>query len=128
MHICAVSASFAGFVARGVGVLRGAAWVTRRITRVLPHVIDTILLLSALGMLWVLHLSPWALAWLRAKIVGLLCYIVLGVVALRPRLGRASPTPDGIRLGSWVTALLVFGYIVSVALTKNPRGLFMLLH
>ena len=67
MHISAVSASFLGFVARGVGVMRGDAWLRRRITRVLPHVIDTILLASALGMLWVAHLSPWALDWLRAK-------------------------------------------------------------
>jgi uncharacterized membrane protein SirB2 len=74
----------------------------------------------------VLHLSPWGLSWLRAKILGLLCCILLGIVALRPRLGRAPPTPDGIRLASWFTALLVFGYIVSVALTKNPRGLLAL--
>jgi uncharacterized membrane protein SirB2 len=128
VHISAVSASFLGFVARGVGVMRGDAWVRRRITRVLPHVVDTILLASALGMLWVVRLSPWALPWLRAKIIGLLCYILLGVIALRPRLGRAPPTPAGVRLASWLSALLVFGYIVSVALAKDPRGLFSLLH
>lgn len=124
VHISAVGASLLGFVARGVGMLRGDAWVRGRLTRVLPHVIDTTLLVSALGMLWVLQLSPWGLAWLRAKILGLLCYILLGSVALRLRLGRLPPTPPGVRLASWLAALSAFGYIVSVALTKDPRGLF----
>lgn len=117
-----------GFVARGIGVMRSQTWVHRRVTRVLPHVIDTILLLSAIGMLWVLRLSPWALTWLRAKLIGLVCYVLLGVVALRPHFGRLSSPTFGVRLASWLAALLVFGYIVSVALTKNPRGLLALLH
>jgi uncharacterized membrane protein SirB2 len=108
--------------------MRGAAWVRHRIARTLPHLVDTILLASAFGMLWVVHLSPWALPWLRAKIIGLVCYIALGVVALRPRLGRARPTPKGVRLATWLAALLVFSYIVSVALTKNPQGELVLLH
>lgn len=128
MHIGAVSLSFTGFVARGIGVMRRQAWVRRPITRVLPHVMDTILLLSALGMLWVLRLSPWALPWLRAKLVGLVCYVLLGTVALRSHFGRAPSPPQGVRLGSGLAALLVLGYIVSVALTKNPRGLLVLLH
>ena len=39
--------------------------------RTLPHVVDVVLLLSALAMLWAVRLSPWAVPWLRAKIVGL---------------------------------------------------------
>jgi uncharacterized membrane protein SirB2 len=127
VHVGAVSLSFAGFLARGVGALRGASWVRHRVTRVLPHVIDTLLLLSALGMLGLLRVSPWGVPWLRAKLLGLVCYIVLGVLALRPRLGRAAPTPQGLRLAAWLAALLVFGYIVSVAVSKDPRGLWVLL-
>ncbi len=99
-----------------------------RAARTLPHLVDTVLLLSALGMLWVAHLSPWALGWLRAKIVGLVCYIGLGVVALRGLRGSAQTQRHSHRravaLGAWVAALVVFVYIVSVAVTKNPRGLF----
>jgi uncharacterized membrane protein SirB2 len=32
--------------------MRGQTWARRRVTRVLAHVIDTILLLSAMGMLF----------------------------------------------------------------------------
>jgi len=63
--------------------------------------------------------GPTNAPWITAKIVGLLAYIALGMVALR--FGRTK----GVRAAAWVLALLTFGYIVSVAITKDPRG-FML--
>ena len=53
-----------------------------------------------------------------AKIAALLLYIALGMLALRPTL------PKGVRVSAWIAAMLTFGYIVSVAITKNPAGLF----
>ena len=122
IHISAVALSFLGFAARGAGVLCGAQWVRRRITRVLPHVIDTVLLVSALGMLWIVRLSPWATPWLRAKVIGLILYIALGVIALRRAPSGRAARPRAMQLIAWVSALVVFAYIVSVALTKSPRG------
>lgn len=119
IHVSAVALSLAGFIARGAGALRGATWVRSRPARTLPHVIDTVLLASALGMLWVAQLSPWALPWLRAKLAGLVLYIVLGAIALRS--ARRARRLAGI---AWIAALLVFAYIVSVAITKDPRGIF----
>lgn len=122
LHISAVTVSFCGFVARGIGVLRGAPWVSRRATRRVADLVDTVLLLSAFGMLAVIQVWPWELPWLRAKIAGLVVYIALGVLALRPTQPGSQPRPMHIRLACWVGALLVFGYIVSVALTKSPWG------
>jgi uncharacterized membrane protein SirB2 len=68
-----------------------------------------------------LRLTPGAAPWLVAKIAGLLLYIGLGMLALRP--GR----PLALRIGAWLAALLCFGWIVSVALTKNPLGALRLL-
>ena len=116
IHQIAVALSLTGFVARGAASLRGAAWVRGRLAKTLPHIVDTVLLLSALLLAWQLRLSPGNASWLTAKIVGLLLYIGLGVLALRP--GR----PLAVRAGAWVGALAVFGWIVSVALTKNPLG------
>jgi uncharacterized membrane protein SirB2 len=116
VHQTAVALSVAGFFARGVGALGGAAWVRGRLAKTLPHVIDSVLLLSALTLAWMLRLTPGSAPWLLAKIIGLLVYIGLGVVALRP--GR----PLAVRATAWVAALLIFGWIVSVALTKNPLG------
>ena len=122
LHMSAVAMSFLGFAARGFGVLSNASWVRHHLTRALPHLIDTVLLLSAVGMLWVIRLSPWALPWLQAKLVGLIIYVALGVIALRPAPAGRAERSRTLRLIAWIGALAVFGYIVSVALTKSPRG------
>ena len=116
IHQSAVAISLAGFFARGLGMLADAGWLRHRVTKTLPHVVDTVLIVSAIGLAWMLRLSPTSTPWLAAKIVGLLAYIGLGMVALRfgrTKTGRAS---------AWIAALVTFGYIVSVALTKDPRG------
>jgi uncharacterized membrane protein SirB2 len=116
IHQSAVALSFAGFFARGLGALGGAAWVRARPAKTLPHVVDSVLLLSALWLAWTLRLNPAGAPWLLAKIVGLVAYIGLGMVAQKD--GR----PLALRATAWLAALRVFGYIVSVALTKSPLG------
>jgi uncharacterized membrane protein SirB2 len=117
LHQTAVLLSISGFVARGLGSFGGAAWVRSRAARTLPHVVDTVLLGSALALAWGLRLNPAATPWLAAKIGGLLLYIGLGMLALRPE------RPLALRVTAWLAALLCFGWIVSVALSKNPLGL-----
>lgn len=116
VHQTAVALSVAGFFARGLGSLLGAAWVRGRLAMTVPHVIDSVLLLSALTLAWTLRLTPAAAPWLAAKVVGLLLYIGLGMLALRP--GR----PLGVRAVAFVAALASFAWIVSVAIAKNPLG------
>lgn len=116
IHQGAVALSITGFFARGLGALTGACWVTSRAAKTLPHLVDTVLLLSALAMAWLLRLHPGNAPWLLAKIIGLLVYIGLGMVALKP--GR----PMLVRAVAWVGALVTFGWIVSVALSKRPMG------
>lgn len=122
IHVSAVALSFSGFAARGIGVLREAAWVRHRVARTLPHVIDTVLLASALAMLWLIRLPPWSAPWLRAKLIGLVVYIALGMLALRPARAAHLGRPRSVRLAACIGALTVFAYIVSVAVTKTPLG------
>jgi uncharacterized membrane protein SirB2 len=109
VHQTAVALSLAGFFSRGLGA------------KTVPHVVDSVLLLSALWLAWTLRLTPTAAPWLLAKIIGLVVYIGLGMVALKP--GRPAPA----RAAAWIAALATFGWIVSVAITKNPLGAFSLL-
>lgn len=118
IHQSAVALSFTGFFARGLASFAGAGWVRGRPAKTLPHIVDSVLLLSALWLWWSLRLSLDEAPWILAKIIGLLVYIGLGMLALKP--GR----PPAVRAGAWVAALLVFGYIVSVALTKSVLGFF----
>ena len=116
LHQTAVLLSITGFFARGLGSLAGAAWVNGRAAKTLPHIIDSALLLSALAMAFMLRLDPAATPWLLAKLIALVVYIGLGMLALRPRLSRIS------RAAAFSAALATFGYIVSVAITKQPAG------
>src|SRR6185295_20099020 len=116
VHQSAVALSIGGFFVRGAASLAGAHWVSGRAAKTLPHVVDSVLLISALTLAWMLRLGPGNAPWLLAKIVGLVAYVALGVVALRPGRSRA------VRLSAWVGALVVVIWIVSVALTKDPLG------
>ena len=116
LHLTTVVLSFALFTLRGVWMLVDSPWRQRRWTRIVPHVIDTILLASAIGLTIVLEQYPFVHGWLTAKVLGLIAYIILGGIAL-----KYGPTKP-VRAVAWVAALAMFGYIVSVALTHTPLG------
>jgi uncharacterized membrane protein SirB2 len=101
---------------RGLWMLRDSPMLQRRWVRVAPHVIDTLLLGSAISMVIISAQYPFALDWLTAKLCGLLVYILCGAMALKR--GRTK----GQRAVYFAFALLAFAYIVSVALTRNPLG------
>jgi len=114
VHVASVALSLAGFFVRGVWMLRESPLLRARWVRITPHVVDTVLLASALVLVFGLHQYPFVHGWLTAKIAGLLLYIGLGMVALR--FGRTRR----VRLVAWVLALVTFAWIVAVAVTHNP--------
>ena len=116
IHTLAAVISIAGFVLRGYWMLVDSCWLKHRITRIAPHIVDTILLSGAVGMLLMLSLNPFSQSWLLAKIVALVLYILLGTVAL-----RRGPTLQ-VRVLAFVTALLTYGYVVGVAISKSPAS------
>lgn len=111
MTCAALSGSF--FLVRGVWMLRDSAMLKQRWVRIAPHVIDTVLLASALVMVVWSGQYPFVQGWLTAKVLALIAYILLGTVALKR--GRTK----GTRTVAFVAALLVFAYIVKVALTRQ---------
>ncbi len=118
VHVGCVVASGSGFFVRGLWMLSDSPLLNRRWVKIVPHVIDTLLLLSAIGLALVLRQYPFEAGWITAKVLGLLAYIGFGMIALR----RGSTKT--IRAACWVLALGAFAYIVSVALTRDARGLF----
>jgi uncharacterized membrane protein SirB2 len=113
LHVGCVVATSAGFVLRWGLSLRESGLLNSPVARILPHLVDTTLLLSALGMVWIYGLNPFTTPWLLAKILALLGYILFGYVALKLRY------PFRLRLVSGVLALCLLVYIVSVAITAN---------
>ena len=115
VHVTAVVLSGAGFVARFLLATMHRPPAARGI-RVAPHVVDTVLLGSALALAWVGGFNPLRISWLEAKLAGLVVYIVAGTLALKR--GRTPRT----RAAAFGVAVLTYTYIVSVALTKHPLG------
>jgi uncharacterized membrane protein SirB2 len=117
IHMGAAALSISLFIVRGGWMLWSPQRLRQPWAKVLPHVIDTVLLAAALWLAWQLGAAAMR-GWLVAKIVGLLVYIVLGTIALKR--GKTRRT----RVAAFVAAIATFGYIVMVALTKSPLGVF----
>lgn len=121
LHVTCVVLSISGFCLRGLLLLGKSALAgrrdERRWLRILPHLNDSLLLAAALTLTVLSGQYPFVDAWLTAKVFGLLAYIVLGALALRP--GRAPR----LRVAAGLAAVAVFGWIVSVALSKHPLGI-----
>ena len=114
IHVASVALSLGGFFARGLLMLADSPLLAARWVRIAPHVIDTVLLGSALWLAVLIGQYPFVHGWLTAKILGLLAYIGFGVIALRR--GRTK----GVRAAAFIAALAAAAYVVSVALTRSP--------
>lgn len=96
-------------------MLTGSAQLRRHWVKRLPHLVDAMLLASALGLASWSHQYPGQFPWLTAKVTALVAYVVLGSIALK--YGRSHR----IRATAFAAALAMFGYIVAVAVTRNPK-------
>lgn len=114
IHVTSVVISYLLFSLRGVWMMQGSAALQQRWVKITPHIVDTMLLTSAIALAIMIDQNPVNNAWLTAKVTGLLLYIGLGMMALR--FGRTRKA----KICAWIAAQLVFFYIVLVALTKNP--------
>lgn len=118
IHIGAVVASGSLFALRALAQnLLEARWPSALPVRVISWAVDTILLTAALMLMTIVRQFPFVDAWLTVKVVLLLAYIVIGWWAFRA--GRKQ-----VRIACSVAALLIFGFIITVARTHNPLGLF----
>ena len=117
VHVGCVAASYALFVVRGIWMMRESSHLQHRWVRIVPHLVDTLLLASAVALAIMSHQYPLANGWLTAKVAGLLIYIGLGTVALKR--GRTRR----VRVTAWLAAQAVFFYIVAVAITRQPLPL-----
>lgn len=118
VHIGCAIVTITLFVLRGGLMLTESPWQRNVVLRYLPHVVDTVLLTTALMLASVIHQYPFSTGWVTMKVVLLVVYIVLGSIALRR--GRTRP----IRVAALVAALVTIGFLVTVARAHHPLGAF----
>jgi uncharacterized membrane protein SirB2 len=114
LHVGCALLSISLFFIRGLWMISDSPWRRKPAVKILPHIVDTTLLVSAIVLVVQTAQYPLEQSWLLAKISALLVYIGLGLVALR--FGSSKP----IRIVAWLCAILTFMYIYSVAITRNP--------
>ena len=118
IHVTCVVITISFFIVRGLWMLFDSKLQDKKWPRKLAPVIDTTLLISAIVFAIQIQQYPFVHSWLTAKVIGLILYIGFGAVALS--YGKTKQ----IRVMALAGSLLVFAYIVSVALTKNPLVFF----
>lgn len=116
LHVAAVCLSGSLFLLRGVWMIQDNTLLEKKIVRIAPHVIDTVLLLAAAVLVVITHQYPGLEAWLTVKVLALIAYIGLGVFAFRRGKTKAA------RVRYLAAAVAVFCFMVSVSLTRNPLG------
>jgi len=118
VHIGCAILTIGLFVLRGALMMAGSPRLHGPLLRYLPHVVDTVLLTTALMLTTVIRQYPFSTGWLTAKVVLLVAYVVLGSVALKRGRTRA------MRIAAFVAALATIGFLVTVARAHHPMGLF----
>ena len=101
------------FIVRGIWMMTDSTQLQKRWVKILPHINDTLLLGCAVALTVVLHQYPFVNHWLTAKVIALVLYVLVGTVAIKR--GKTKK----IRVLAFVLALLLYGYIVGVAINHS---------
>ena len=120
IHILSIAASFALLFIRGVWLLQSYPPAQERWVKILPHIVDAVLLLSAMGMLYV-HAAAGKGDWMSVKLGCIVVYAAALVFLTKFARNLVQ------KLAAWLTASLVFLFITSVSVLHNPQGILLLL-
>lgn len=113
LHVTSAALSILFFIVRAFWSVTESAILQKRVVKILPHVIDTILLVCGIILAAMIGAHQ---PWILTKIVALLFYIGVGTIAIKR--GRTPKT----RAIAAVIAVLIFAYIVGVAINHNPAS------
>lgn len=114
IHMSSVFISLSLFILRGIWVFRESTMMSKKWVKIVPHINDSVLLISAIFLTVELQQYPFVDTWLTVKFIALIIYILLGMFALK----RAKSMKNKVLF--FILALLTFAYIISVALTRMP--------
>ena len=116
VHMGAAMTSGTLFALRALALLAGMRWPRAAVVRYTSYTIDTVLLTGAMMLLTILPAGMFANGWLAAKLLLLVGYVGLGILAMRP----TRPTRQ--RTGFYLAALTAYGCIYGIARSHHPLG------
>lgn len=114
LHLTAVALSLTLFTIRFYWLQRNPAKLQLKWIKILPHAVDTLLLASAIALCVLIQQYPISTPWLTAKVLGLFCYLGMGLMALK--FGRNNL----MRWVGFVGGIACLGFVAKVAILKQP--------
>ena len=115
-HMTLAALAISGFLLRGYWMASESPIRQFRATKIVPHVVDALLLATGIWLAALVNVSLPQSTWLLAKFVGLFAYIGFGMIAFR--FGKTRE----IRQVAFIAAVAAFAYIVGAAVSKSPLG------
>ena len=113
LHLVAVGIGLFLLLLRGFWMTTDSAMLKRKWMRIVTHINYAALLVAGLWLSFRLGLKPGENPWLMTKIIGFIVLVLLGASVI-PHMPTTSS-----KFAAWGIALILFIYIVAVALTKN---------
>lgn len=111
LHVTTAVLSIVFFMLRAYWSVNGSALLQKRVVKILPHIIDTLLLVCGVYLAAIIGPEQ---PWILAKVIALIAYIGVGTIAIKR--GKTPRTRGYAAL----VAIAIFLYIVGVALSHNP--------
>lgn len=110
-HMLLVALSVLLFFIRFFSMQLGANFIRAKIFKIAPHIIDTLLLASGIALIVTVGYSLWPINWLTVKLILVVAYIVLGIIAMKTN-------KKGLSWTAALFALLCVAAIGHLAMTK----------
>ncbi|MFQ3176468.1 MAG: putative membrane protein SirB2 [Psychromonas sp.] len=113
LHVGMAYLSLSLFILRSSLSVTASPLLQHKLVKILPHLVDTFLLLFAVLLMITIKQYPFFDTWLTAKLIALLAYIAVGSIAIKR--GKTAV----IRLWASIIAVLIFTYIIGAAKTHH---------
>ncbi|ABG41076.1 Invasion gene expression up-regulator, SirB [Paraglaciecola sp. T6c] len=114
IHLTCIALSVLLFVIRFFWTMTSSSMLQKKWVKITPHIVDTLLILSAATLCVMISQYPFVTPWVTEKFVGLLMYVFM--VALALKMARTN----FMRVVGLVGALSWIAFTALVAISKQP--------
>ncbi|QFU24002.1 SirB2 family protein [Shewanella eurypsychrophilus] len=102
VHLTFIAASVLFFLVRFVLHMRQSPIMDKKLVKIAPHVIDTLLLLSGLTLCFIIKQYPFIDPWLTEKFTAVIAYIILATISLKANKGKLFKVFAALGAIAWV--------------------------
>ena len=113
IHLTAIILSLVLFIARFVLLWLKSSKLNSKLLKVLPHLVDTVLIVSAITLCVLLQQYPLVDAWVTEKLLALIMYVFMVTLALR------LANNNFMRIIGFVGAISWVAFAGAVAMSKQ---------